>query len=74
MEIGEKKADLIPKEIRELVLENLKKIEEKNSIKILICVEIGSRAWGISSPTSDFVIIKNIKKKKNNEKKKIKKN
>ncbi|MBQ4101739.1 MAG: nucleotidyltransferase domain-containing protein [Oscillospiraceae bacterium] len=32
----------------------LKEIEEKENIKILHCVESGSRAWGFASPDSDY--------------------
>ncbi len=32
----------------------LKEIEERENIKILHCVESGSRAWGFASPDSDY--------------------
>ncbi len=36
------------------VREKLKEIEERENIKILHCVESGSRAWGFASPDSDY--------------------
>ena len=40
--------------MRELILEKLNEIEERENIKILHCVESGSRAWGFASPDSDY--------------------
>ena len=40
--------------MRELVLEKLKEIEERENVRILHCVESGSRAWGFASPDSDY--------------------
>ncbi len=40
--------------MREIILEKLNEIEEKENIKILHCVESGSRAWGFASPDSDY--------------------
>ena len=40
--------------MRELILEKLAEIEERENIKILHCVESGSRAWGFASPDSDY--------------------
>lgn len=40
--------------MRDIILEKLKEIEERESVKILHCVESGSRAWGFASPDSDF--------------------
>lgn len=37
-----------------LIKLKLKTIEEKEHIKILHCIESGSRAWGFSSPDSDY--------------------
>lgn len=37
-----------------IIKEKLKEIEEKENIKILHCVESGSRAWGFASPDSDY--------------------
>jgi predicted nucleotidyltransferase len=43
------------KEIVEVIIpEKLAEIEAKENVKILYCVESGSRAWGIASPDSDF--------------------
>ena len=37
------------------VIQNkLKEIEQKENIKILHCIESGSRAWGFASPDSDY--------------------
>ena len=40
--------------MREIILKKLKEIEEKEDIRILHCVESGSRAWGFASPDSDY--------------------
>ena len=40
--------------LRELALEKLKEIEERENVRILHCVESGSRAWGFASPDSDY--------------------
>ena len=40
--------------MREIILEKLKEIENREKIKILHCVESGSRAWGFASPDSDY--------------------
>ncbi len=40
--------------MRELILEKLNEIEKRENIKILHCVESGSRAWGFASPDSDY--------------------
>lgn len=37
-----------------LIMNALKRIEAENSIEILYAVESGSRAWGFSSPDSDY--------------------
>lgn len=36
------------------ILEKLDEIERKEQVKILHCVESGSRAWGFASPDSDY--------------------
>lgn len=41
-------------EIREIIESKLNEIEEKEHVKILHCVESGSRAWGFASPDSDY--------------------
>lgn len=40
--------------MRELILEKLHEIEEKEQVRILMAVESGSRAWGFASPDSDY--------------------
>jgi len=40
--------------IETVIPEKLKEIEERENIRILHCVESGSRAWGFPSPDSDF--------------------
>lgn len=40
--------------MRELIIEKLAEIEKNENIKILHCVESGSRAWGFASPDSDY--------------------
>ena len=40
--------------MRELILEKLKEIEEREGVRILHCIESGSRAWGFASPDSDY--------------------
>lgn len=40
--------------MRELIVNELKKIEAEYKVKILLAVESGSRAWGFASPDSDY--------------------
>jgi len=40
--------------MNKIILEKLNEIEERENIKILHCVESGSRAWGFASPDSDY--------------------
>lgn len=48
----------------EIIPQKLAEIEEKENIRILHCVESGSRAWGSASPDSDFdvrfIYVRNI--------------
>lgn len=37
-----------------IIQQKLKEIEEKESVKIIMAVESGSRAWGFASPDSDY--------------------
>lgn len=37
-----------------MILKKIKEIEQKENIRILHCVESGSRAWGLASPDSDY--------------------
>ena len=40
--------------MEERILQTLNEIERKENVKILHCVESGSRAWGFASPDSDY--------------------
>ena len=40
--------------MEELIKSKLKEIEKRENVKILHCVESGSRAWGFASPDSDY--------------------
>jgi predicted nucleotidyltransferase len=40
--------------MKDIILEKLKEIEEKENVKIIAAVESGSRAWGFASPDSDY--------------------
>lgn len=41
-------------DINKIIQQKLDEIEQKENIKILHCVESGSRAWGFASPDSDY--------------------
>lgn len=36
------------------IQKELRKIEEKEGVRILLAVESGSRAWGFASPDNDY--------------------
>lgn len=40
--------------MREIILKELRKIEETEHVKIIMAIESGSRAWGFASPDSDY--------------------
>ena len=40
--------------MHDVIQNKLKEIEQKENIKILHCIESGSRAWGFASPDSDY--------------------
>lgn len=40
--------------MKEIIVQKLHQIEEKEHVKILLAVESGSRAWGFASPDSDY--------------------
>lgn len=40
--------------MKNIILEQLKKIENDYNVRILLAVESGSRAWGFASPDSDY--------------------
>lgn len=41
-------------DMRERILEELRRIEEIENVKIIMAIESGSRAWGFASPDSDY--------------------
>lgn len=41
-------------DMREKILDELKKIENKENVRIIMAIESGSRAWGFASPDSDY--------------------
>lgn len=40
--------------MREQIIEELRKIEQQENVKVILAIESGSRAWGFASPDSDF--------------------
>ena len=50
----QQKVGEIMNDIKQTIDEKLNEIEERKNIKILHCVESGSRAWGFPSPDSDY--------------------
>ena len=44
----------ISSKMQNVIEEQLKEIEEKENVKIIYCVESGSRAWEFASPDSDY--------------------
>ncbi|MBP9997315.1 MAG: nucleotidyltransferase domain-containing protein [Lachnospiraceae bacterium] len=40
--------------MRDIIIEKLKEIEEKENVRIIAAIESGSRAWGFESPNSDY--------------------
>ena len=40
--------------MKDIILRELKKIEERENVKIIMAIESGSRAWGFASPDSDY--------------------
>jgi len=40
--------------VRDRILEELRRIEDTENVKVLLAVESGSRAWGFASPDSDY--------------------
>ncbi len=41
-------------EISGIISEKLSEIEDAEEVRILHCIESGSRAWGFASPDSDY--------------------
>ena len=41
-------------DMNDIILRELKKIEEWENVKIIMAIESGSRAWGFASPDSDY--------------------
>lgn len=46
--------DVIPEDVRADIVERLGKVEREHDDRILFAIESGSRAWGFSSPNSDY--------------------
>ena len=46
--------------VLEIIKEKLKKIEEKEQVRIIHAVESGSRAWGFASPDSDYDVRESV--------------
>ncbi|OPZ21824.1 MAG: putative nucleotidyltransferase [Firmicutes bacterium ADurb.BinA205] len=44
----------VSEEIVSRIKQKLDEIEEKENIRIIHCIESGSRAWGFASPDSDY--------------------
>jgi predicted nucleotidyltransferase len=44
----------ISTEMRKIIMEQLRKIEVEDNLRILFAIESGSRAWGFPSPDSDY--------------------
>lgn len=40
--------------MRDRIIEELRKIEETENVRIIMAIESGSRAWGFASPDSDY--------------------
>ena len=40
--------------MKDIILRELKKIEDQENVKIIMAIESGSRAWGFASPDSDY--------------------
>ena len=40
--------------MEKIIAEKLEEIEKKENVKIIHCIESGSRAWGFASPDSDY--------------------
>lgn len=45
---------MIPSDIRKEIMRRLSAVERDEGVRILLAIESGSRAWGFSSPNSDF--------------------
>ena len=40
--------------VNEIIPAKLEEIERRENVKIIHCIESGSRAWGFASPDSDY--------------------
>ena len=46
--------------VQEIIPAKLKEIEARENIRVIHCVESGSRAWGFASPDSDYDVLLRI--------------
>ena len=51
--------------MNEVIMQKLNEIEQRESVRIIMAIESGSRAWGFASPDSDydvrFVYVRTLK-------------
>lgn len=40
--------------MNEVIMQKLNEIEQRESVRIIMAIESGSRAWGFASPDSDY--------------------
>ena len=45
---------VIPEDIKAEIHRRLRRVEEEESVRIILAIESGSRAWGFASPNSDY--------------------
>lgn len=51
--------------MKDIIIEKIKEIEQKENVRVIMAIESGSRAWGVASPDSDydvrFVYVRELK-------------
>ena len=51
--------------MKDIIIEKIKEIEQKENVRVIMAIESGSRAWGFASPDSDydvrFVYVRELK-------------